>query len=369
MIVAGTAAVLATGGLASQFFLARPGAAATEDKPGKASLNSGTKAPAEQVPAVAKVGKFLISEDTLAQECITRHGKEVLDDLINRAIIQQACEKQRVSVDSEEVEKEIEKIAKRFQLNVNEWQKMLQSERNITPQQYRDSVIWPMLALKKLAEGKAQDELSDAEVNKEFERQYGQRVKARMIMLDNFRRANECWDKCKKDPDAFDQLAQEYSVDPNSRSLGGAIPPIPRFSGNETIENVAFKMKEGAISAVIEIPTPAGPRYAILKCEGRTDQVVDSIEGVREQLVTELKERKVQENVAKVFEKIKAETPVRNFLTDTVSGPEPQSVNPAAKTSSGTAKSGIKQTSGEKAVGPSSANRPRTAAAGTSNKK
>jgi len=348
MIALETVAMLVAGGIASQFWKAQPGSAATEDAPGSAKLNA---APARKATSasVAKVGKEIVTEDMLARECIARHGREVLDDLINRLIIQQACEAEGKVVSQTEVEQEIVKIAKRFNLDPVEWQKMLLSERNITPEQYRISVIWPMLALRKLAETSAQEKIDDEELVTEFERQYGERVKCRMIMLDNLRRAQDVWNQCKKAPDNFEKLAQEHSVDPNSKSLGGAIPPIPMHSGNETIEKAVFKLEKGEISGVVEIPTEAGTRYAILKCEGRTEPVVDDIEEVREQLYEELVERKTQESVAKVFAKIKADTRVDNYLTNTTSHSETATVNPAAKAPAGAKKpSNIKQTSAEK---------------------
>jgi foldase protein PrsA len=361
MVIAGTAVVLAAGGVASQFWKSQPGSAA-EEAAGSARVSSG--APAQRKPAsdraVARVGKEVITEDVLARECIERHGKEVLEELVNRVIIQQACEAEGKTVTQAEVEAEIVKIAKRFNLDPGEWQKMLQSERNISPQQYRLSVIWPMLALRKLAETSAIDELTEADIVREFERQYGPRVRCRMIMVDNFRRGQEVWKKCVDQPENFAKLAQEFSIDQNSKSLGGAIPPIPRHSGNETVEKEAFSLEENEISALIEVPTPAGARWAILKCEGQTDPVVNDIDQVREELVNELKERRTQESIAKVFERIKSETHVINNLARTNSHPEPNTVNPGAKGAAPQRTSGIRQTSGEKSSG-APAPKPKTA--------
>lgn len=359
MIVAGTAVVLAVGGVATQFWRAQPGAAA-EESAGKASLNAPKKAPSER--RVARVGKESITEDVLARECIARHGKEVLEDLINRVVIQQACEAEGITITQAEVEQEIINIAKRFNLDPVEWQKMLQAERGISPEQYRMSVIFPMLALRKLAAAPAQDELSEEELQKEFERQYGERAKVRMIMVENLRRAQECWTKCKRDPESFDKLAQEYSIDPNSASLGGTIPPIPHHSGNETVEKEAFKLKPGEISGLIEL---AAGKYVILKSEGKTEPVVSKLDDVRDQLVDELKERKVQENIAKVFAKIKENTPVHNLLTNAMSGPDQQSVNPASRGGAANTQkpTGIRQTSAEQPAG-KTAPKAKSAAAG-----
>ena len=218
-----------TAGLLMQYFRAPAGQAASDSQAGTARVG-GAKAP----DVVARVGKESILYDAVAEECYKRHGKEVLDDLIHRLVIQQACETQQITVTDQEVSAEIEKIAKRFNLDVSQWLQMLQAERNITPIQYRTSVIWPMVALRKLAG--EQIDLSEEDVKKAFIREYGPRVKARVIMLDNMRRANEVWDEATRNPEDFEKLAQKYSIDPNSRALGGQVPPIPRYTGNENLE-------------------------------------------------------------------------------------------------------------------------------------
>jgi foldase protein PrsA len=162
-------------------------------------------------------------------------------------------------------------------------------------------------------------EITESDLQKAFERNYGPRVKARVIMIDNLRRGNEVWEMAKKNPANFEQLAQDHSIDPNSRALGGQVPPIPRYTGAEKLEQEAFRLKEGDISGVIEI----GPsRYVILKCEGRTTPVVDNIDEVRDTLYDELKEAKTQQAVGKVFEKIKESTRVDNYYARTTSGPD-----------------------------------------------
>lgn len=312
-IFGGAAMAVVTAGLLMQYFRAPAGQAASDSQAGTARVG-GAKAP----DVVARVGKESISYDAVAEECYKRHGKEVLDDLIHRLVIQQACEAQQITVTDQEVSAEIEKIAKRFNLDVSQWLQMLQAERSITPIQYRTSVIWPMVALRKLAG--EQIDLSEEDVKKAFIREYGPRVKARVIMLDNMRRANEVWDEATRNPEDFEKLAQKYSIDPNSRALGGQVPPIPRYTGNENLEKAAFKLKEGELSGVVEIGTG---RWVIMKCEGRTEPVVTDIEEVRNSLVDQLTEAKTQQAIGKVFEKIKEQTRVDNYLTRSSTGPGP----------------------------------------------
>jgi foldase protein PrsA len=324
LAIGGTVTVLIAGLVLMQAFRAQPGQAAPQAAEPKTAAG-------KKPDILARVGKETIPYDMVAQECVSRYGKEILDDLIHRMIIQQACEQQGITVSEEEVTAEVNRISKRFNLDPNGWYQMLQAERNISPQQYRQSVIWPMLALKKLAG--EQVDITEDEMNKAFVRNYGPRVKARLILLDNPRRARECWEKCTASPDDFEKLAQEFSVDPNSKALGGTVPPIPRYSGNDALESAAFKLKEGEISGLIEIQSG---RYAILKCEGRTEKVVDSIDEVRDSLYEELMETKTQQSVAKVFEAIKKSATVDNYLTQTSTGPNRPFTG------------GVQQTSGQK---------------------
>ncbi len=313
MLFGGTiAAVLATGML-MQYVRSPASKAATDPPAGQARVGS----PAKKPEVLARVDKDSITYDTVAQECVNRYGREVLDDLIHRLIIQQACEANQITVSEQEISDEIGRIAKRFHLDVNQWLQMLQAERNISPIQYRQSVIFPMLALKKLAGEEV--EVTEKDINEAFVRNYGPRVKARMIMFENQRRAQAGWDQLKNNPDDFEALAAKLSIDPNSRALGGQIPPIPRFNGNEQLENAAFRLKKDDISGVIEV----GPgRYVVLKCEGRTEPVVTDIDEVKSVLYDELKESKIQADVAKIFEKLKKETIVDNYLTQSSNRPE-----------------------------------------------
>lgn len=311
-IFGGAAIAVIAGGLLMQYFRAPAGQAADG--------TAGTARVARGDAKMAVVGGEVISYDAVAKECVERYGRDVLDDMIHRMIIAKACEAKQITVTEQEVSQEITRIAKRFNLDVPAYLQMLQTERNVTPMQYRTSVIWPMLALKKLAGDEV--EITEDELNKAFVRNYGPRVKARVIMLDNLRQANKIWEEAKANPDNFDQLAQQHSVDPNSRALGGQIPPIPRYTGNEKLEEEAFKLKQGQISAVIELSHELSrQRFVILKCEGRTSPVVDKIDDVRDSLYDELKEAKTQQRVGKAFEELKESTRVDNYYARTTTGP------------------------------------------------
>ena len=310
-IFGGAAMAVIASGLLMQYFRAPAGQAA-DGTTGTARVGGAAQAPRP----MAKVGTETISYEALAKECVSRYGREVLDDMIHRTIILKACETANITVTEQEVSAEIARVAARFKLDVNQYLQMLQSERQISPMQYRTSVIWPMLALKKLA-GETVD-IAEVDIQKAFDRNYGERVKARVIMLDNLRRANEVWEQVRKHLENFEKLAQDHSIDPNSRALGGQVPPIPRYTGAENLEKAAFGLKEGDVSGVIEL---SQGRYVILKCEGRTTPVVTDIEEVRDALYDELKESKTQQAVGETFKKIKEQTRVDNYIAQTTTGP------------------------------------------------
>lgn len=309
MIVSGTLLVVLAAAIGMQVYRARDTKAAEQVSP------SGAVRPVSSASMKKPVGRVngqAITYEELAQECILRDGATVLEQVINRTLIQQACAENGIVVSDAEVETEITRISKKFGLPVDQWQKMLQAERGLTPVQYRRDVIWPMLALKKLA---GEDVQITAQMMQEaYEDSYGPRVKARMIFLDNLRRATEVWEKAKADPDSFEDLARAYSVEPSSKALGGTVPPIRKNSGaHPEIRKVAFKLKDGQIcSGPIQIDVG---RYALVKSEGLTDPIDHNPEDVRQELFADLQEREVQRLVGETFEKLKNQARVDNYLT------------------------------------------------------
>lgn len=349
LAVGGTALAVLVAGLSIQVFRAKPGAAVEAE--GSATLKSAGRSRGEQSdnPPMAKVGPLVITREMVARECIERYGAEALDKLINRALIQVACTDRGVDVKQEEVTAEVDRIAKRFNLDSRAWLQMLKAERNISQEQYARDVIWPMLALKKLAGPEAK--VTDEELQKAFVRNYGPRVECKMIMFDNFGRAQAIWKETEGITLAeFGTLARKHSVEPTSRALDGDVPAIPRFSGNQNLEEKAFALKPNEISGIIEIGTPDNKKFAILMCKGKTKPLITDISDVRKELYEQVKEEKTQELVAKTFEQIKEEYRVDNYTLNTTSG-------------GAASDKGIRPTSGTAPRGPAREGAPRNATA------
>lgn len=327
-IVAGTLVVVITTAMAIQFWHGEKAEAQT-GQPGVAKVG-GTNT---QSRPLARVNNQYITYDQVAQECFSRLGEEVLDNIINRTIIQQAVHAKGITITEQEVHNEVLRIAKDVNLPVDTWYQMLAAERNVTPEQYRRDIIWPKIALEKLAGTDVN--VTQEDLQKAFVRDFGPRVRCRMIMMDNFRRANEVWQQATANPGEFERLARQYSVEPNSRALGGAFPPIRRHAGNEQLENAAFRLRPGEVSGLVQIGVN---QYVILFCEGHTDPVVSDVNEVRDELYGQIVKDKTQEKVAKVFDQIKEASRIDNYLTN--------------KSMGGAAQGGpIQQTSGTKSTG------------------
>ena len=308
ILVGGTLVFVIAGGIAMQVWRAQ----STQASEQKAAATEGTARMDARNTAFARVNGEPISYEALAKECVERYGKEVLENMISRTIIQQACAEKGIVVSEAEVSQQVSEISKKFGLAVDQYYKLLEAERGLSAVQYHRDIIWPMLALRKLA-GK-EVVITREMMQLAYEDNYGPRIKARMIVCDKQRRAQEVWNKAKDGGEDFDALARDYSVEPNSRALGGVIPPIRKNTGaHENLRKSAFSMKEpGEISGILQI----GPnQFAILKFEGRTEPIDHDLKDVQAQLQIDLTEREVQKMVGETFEKIQASARVDNFIT------------------------------------------------------
>ncbi len=249
-----------------------------------------------------------ISRAQLADACVQRHGEEVLESLVNKRLILRHCEKRGIAVTNEEIGAEIDRMAKRFHLAREQWLEMLARERNISAQEYARDIVWPTLALRKLAAEEVQP--TPAEINEAMEREFGETVSTRLIAVGTLELAQKLHDQLTADPEAFPRLAIENSIDVNSASVGGLIPPIRRHLGEPTIEQAAFSLQPGQISPVL----PVAGQFVLLKCISRNaPRQVDRAE-VEQQIVEKLIDEKLREASHKLFTELQAAaTPVNVY--------------------------------------------------------
>jgi foldase protein PrsA len=189
---------------------------------------------------VAIVNNRCISRQRLADECMARKGKEILDLLISRTLIEQSLRARKLEVTAAEIDQEIEKVAQGFQITREGWLRTLAKERGISPVQYARDIIYPALALRKLSRGRVQ--VTSEDLKDGFETQYGEKLRCRMILVDKQTTAVAIWEQLRHDRGGFEKIAQEQSIDAASRSLGGLLAdPITRHAYPQSLSDAAFR--------------------------------------------------------------------------------------------------------------------------------
>ncbi len=280
-----------------------------------AGASSQVRVDAAESSVVAVVNADPISRDALATATLERYGVDVLDTLVNQHLIMQECKRRGIVVTNEDVRAEIVRVAKKFALSVDSYLQLLREERDITPEQYSNEIIWPMLALRSLVSD--QVEVTQDEFNRAFVAQYGEAVKCRMIMISDQAKANQVYSQAKADPPSFTKLAKEYSEDETSASVGGLIPPIRRYMGDSRLEEAAFSLAEGEVSPMIQI----GDQWVFMQSVRRMPASQPSPQAlpiIKEQINDRIRDEKMKGAASELFAKLQKDAQVVKVLNDPV---------------------------------------------------
>jgi parvulin-like peptidyl-prolyl isomerase len=281
---------------------------------------------------IAIVNDQAITRSQLADECVARKGKEILDLLINRTLIEQALRARKMEVTAADIDQDIESVAARFGLSREQWLRTLDKERNISPIQYARDVIYPAIALRRLCAGRVQ--VTPEELKKAFDAQFGDKVRCRMILLDKQSTAIEIWKQLRENPGAFENLAQKNSMDPSTASLGGLLAqPITRHSTPETLSDAVFhqlvdgderdkdpshKPKDGDFTGPIQVGELG---WVLMRRESliAADPKVDlKSESVRRQAYELMYDVKLKEAMNSTFQELMKAAAIENRLTGAV---------------------------------------------------
>jgi parvulin-like peptidyl-prolyl isomerase len=280
----------------------------------KTAAKPATPPPASTLQVMAVVNGEQITRTELGRECIRRYGEEVLESMVNRQLISDACAQKGIRITDAHVSAEIDNVAGRFGLTRDRWLQLLREERGFSEEQYRREVLWPMLALRQLVASEI--EVTDADLKKAIESEFGPKVRARLIAVDSQQKADQVRAAALADPNAFGDLSKKHTVEPGVAAAYGVIPPIRKHLGDPHLEQVAFALKPGQISEVVHVAN----MYYILKCEEQLQQQFLSGQHLAEQqsrMKDKLKENKLRTSAANFFEKKKKEAQIDVILGST----------------------------------------------------
>lgn len=333
MALASTLATVAAVGLAGTA-LGQQGAKKPANQPPPKVQLVPTKHLVNPTDPIAVVNGEPITRQQLADECVAVKGQEVLEAMIGRKLIDQAIRAKKIVVTPEEIDAEIERVAQSVAgVSREKWLDTLNRERKISPARYAREIIAPSLGLKKLVSPMVT--VTDQDLKDAFEAQYGERLKCRMIMLNSLPIAKQVWEDLKQNPNLFEKLAQEKSVDPETRSVGGLLrDPVPRHGyPREVFDKVfaqlvdvdpkykpgspdyeKFRPKDGDVSGIIQI---SEGMWAIFRRDGTIPaQPYDANnQEVVKQMRASIQDAKVQEKIAEIYQDMMRQASIENLLT------------------------------------------------------
>ena len=278
---------------------------------------------------IAIINGQAITRQQLADECVAKEGKKVLDVMINRLLIEQALRRQNKTVTAADVDEEIDAIAQRFGITREGWLRTLDKERGISPAQYAREIVYPAIALRKLCSDRVT--ITPKDLKDAFESQYGEKLRVRMILVNKQLTAMQIWDELHANPGGFEAIAKDKSMDPGSKSLGGLLAePITRHAYPRTLSDSAFqqlvdgdpkdrdpshKPKDGDITGPIQAGEGA---WVILRREElipASKGVTMKDEHVRKTTFDMIYQVKLKEEMEQLFEQLIKGAAIENRLT------------------------------------------------------
>lgn len=264
------------------------------------SANSAATGPA----LVAIVNGQQITLQELANQCVAHHGEEVLENMVNRYLILQACQERKIEITQKNVDDEIARIASKFNLSVAMYLKLLENERNIRPEYYASDVVWPMLALRALSKEMLQ--VSPQDIDRAFQSEFGPKVQVRMIACKDLTKLQPLHQQATANPELFKTIARDHSEDPASASVEGLLPPIRRGGGDDVVEQVAFGLQPGEVSKIFQVgdihvalqcvrhlpaANPPAAQLAEIQARIKAELEEEKLRGSAETIYTELRNR------------------------------------------------------------------------------
>jgi parvulin-like peptidyl-prolyl isomerase len=296
-----------------------------QDRTGATSRLSGTQAsarssikdseqatPSESGPAIVALvnGQKIVLQD-LANLCVLRHGEEVLENMLNRYLILQACQERKIEIKQKDVDDEIARIASKFNLSVQMYLKLLESERDIRPEYYASDIVWPMLALRELS--KDMLKVSPQDIDRAFQSEFGPKVQVRMIATKDSAKLQQVHQQAAANPELFKTLAREHSEDPASASVEGLLPPIRMNTGEDELERIAFALQPGQVSEIFKV----GDLNVTLQCVRHmppANPPAAQLAEIQGRIKSELEEQKLRESAETIYTELRNRSQIVTVL-------------------------------------------------------
>ncbi len=261
-------------------------------------------------------GTTPVTREQLGEYLIARLGEFKVNALVNKIVLERACEKQGLGVTEAEVDAQLTTDLAAAQINRREFLDNYLRRRELTLYEWREDVLRPKLLTGKLLRERARP--SEEDLRKAFASFYGEKVVCQAIFWPKAQHEEALaqYEKVRGSAEEFDRQARRQ---PDGRlgAVAGQMEPFGRHGlGDEVLENEAFKLREGEVSPVLKSPSNARPTddysVVVLKLVRRVPaDKVTKFEDVRPALEKEVVDRQVQaltpETLARLRQEANAE--------------------------------------------------------------
>jgi hypothetical protein len=258
-------------------------------------------------------GSVPVTREELGDFLIARGGHEKLELLVNKKIIEVEAARRNVTVTPIEVRAGLEEDLRGLGINRGDFEKHILPRYGKTLFEWTEDVIKPRLLLTKMCKDRVK--VTEDDLKKAFENQYGERRQAKIICWnkEDARAAQKQWDEARKGDAEFDSVARTQA-DPNLAAACGMVKPVGRHSEghDDAVVKALFSLKVGEISGIIQ--TPAG--LMCIKCVAilPPDANAKLDDKMREALHKEMYDKRLSQEIPKFFNELKTVAKPNLFL-------------------------------------------------------
>lgn len=247
-----------------------------------------------QDQALALVNGEKLTKEQLYREMYDSIGAQTQEALIDKMLVLQEGEKNKVNVTAEEVEAELSKLKDMWGVSSDaEVEQLLALQGGSTTLEKLEEQITLWLTVRHLLAPTIK--LSDQEIQQYFadhQDEFGEpeQVKVRHILVTTEEEAKSILKELRSGAD-FAKVAREKSIDPGSASGGGDLGFIKRGEMVPEFEAAAFALAEGEVSDIVK----SEHGYHIIQVLEKKAAVKPDFAKVKADVEALLMDQKVQE--------------------------------------------------------------------------
>ena len=242
--------------------------------------------------------------------------QRALDSLVQRTLLNQAAEKEKVAVQPADVDKELAQIKQHFGSpeEFNQRLKALNLDESTLRRQIEQNLILEKLISAHTA---ADTAISDDEIKQFYDSNPDKIKRPEMVRASHIligvsdgdtpgqkaakkKQAEDLLAQIKKGAD-FTELAKKYSADPGSKDNGGDLDFFTREQMVKPFSDEAFSLKKGQLS---DKPVETQYGYHIIKKTDQKAAAMPKLSEVKDQIKQELSRKKENEAIKKYLDQL-----------------------------------------------------------------